>query len=420
MNLRKLIIFSLLACMLLWLVIEFSFNHSPSLARSAPHQVIWPEISTQAWVGNFDRPVGITHAGDSSDRVFVVEQRGRIRIIENGLVNPAPFLDIQDRVNCCREEGLLGLAFPPDYIEKGYFYVYYTRLDGNNQVSRFHVGGDKNIANPGSEEEILFLHHPTYSNHNGGQLAFGPDGYLYIGTGDGGGSGDPDDNAQNLESLLGKILRIDVEPAGTTPLMGDFSYYFPLLIVGNDLPGRAYTIPPDNPFLDNAQAQPEIWALGLRNPWRFSFDSLTGDLYIADVGQNAREEVNFQPASSTGGENYGWDILEGSLCFSPSTGCVAPPNYSAPVAEYGHNLGCSVTGGMIYRGNEYPPLQGFYLYGDYCSGRIWGLVNDGSGWQSQQLLDSSLQISTFGSDEDGNLYVADLNTGQIYLIMASP
>jgi glucose/arabinose dehydrogenase len=349
-----------------------------------------------------------------------VEQRGRIRIIENGLVNPVPFLDIQERVNCCREEGLIGLAFPPEYGEKGYFYVYYTRLDGNNQVSRFHIGADKNIADPGSEEEILFLHHPTYSNHNGGQLAFGPDGYLYIGTGDGGGSGDPDDNAQNLESLLGKILRIDVESTGSTPVNGDFSYYFPLLIVGNDLPGRAYTIPPDNPFLNDARAQPEIWALGLRNPWRFSFDSLTGDLYIADVGQNSREEVNFQPASSTGGENYGWDILEGTLCFSPSTGCVPPPNYSAPVAEYGHNLGCSVTGGGVYRGNEYPTLQGLYLYGDFCSGRIWGLVNEGSGWQSQELLDSTLQISTFGSDEDGNLYVADLNAGQIYRIVVSP
>jgi glucose/arabinose dehydrogenase len=420
MNLRKLNIFPLFVCMVLGFVIVYGFSHSLDLARSATHQVIWPEISIQNWAGNFDRPIGITHAGDSSDRVFIVEQRGRIRIIENGLVNPTPFLDIQERVNCCREEGLLGLAFPPEYTQKGYFYVYYTRLDGNNQVSRFHISADMNIADPGSEEEILFLHHPTYSNHNGGQLAFGPDGYLYIGTGDGGGSGDPDHNAQNVESLLGKILRIDVEPAGSTPIIGDFSNYFPLLMVGNNLPDRGYTIPHDNPFLGNAQAHPEIWALGLRNPWRFSFDTVTNDLYIADVGQNAREEVNFQPASSTGGENYGWDILEGSLCYSPSSGCVPPPDYSAPVAEYGHDLGCSITGGGIYRGSEYPSLQGIYLYGDFCSGQIWGLVNDGSGWQSQQLLDSSLQISSFGSDEEGNLHVADLNAGQIYRIVVNP
>lgn len=421
MYLRKINYISLLmVCAILCFAPVSNLINSPDLARSAAQQISWPTISIQAWVGNLERPVTITHPGDGSGRVFVVEQPGRIWIIENGLVKPAPFLDIQDQVKCCREEGLLGLAFPPQYAEKGHFYVYYTRLDGNNQVSRFHISADNDIADPGSEEEILFLHHPSYENHNGGQLAFGPDGYLYIGTGDGGGGGDPDENAQDLESLLGKILRIDVESAGSTPISGEFSFYFPLLIVGNDIPAKAYSIPPDNPFLNDAQARPEIWAVGLRNPWRFSFDSASGDLYIADVGQNLREEVNFQPASSTGAENYGWNILEGSLCYSPSTSCVAPANYTPPVAEYGHDLGCSVTGGEVYRGNQYPTLQGFYLYGDFCSGRIWGLANEGSGWQSQELLVSTLRISTFGSDEDGNLYVADLATGQIYRIVVGP
>jgi glucose/arabinose dehydrogenase len=400
--------------------VDSIFSYSPNPAQSAIQQVNWPEISTQAWAENFERPVVITHAADDSERIFVVEQPGRIMIIENGLVNPVPFLDIQEQVKCCGEEGLLGLAFPPEYAEKGHFYVYYTRLDGNNQVSRFFTSSDANIVDPDSEEEILFLHHPSYSNHNGGQLAFGPDGYLYIGTGDGGGSGDPEDNAQSLASLLGKILRIDVENAHSTPIMGDFWFYIPLLAVGNDLPARAYTLPPDNPFLTEAQAQPEIWALGLRNPWRFSFDRSTGDLYLADVGQSLREEVNFQPASSTGAENYGWNILEGSLCYSPSTGCIPPLNYVPPVAEYDHSLGCSITGGEVYRGSEYPTLQGIYLYADFCSGRLWGLVNDGSGWQTQELLDTTFQISTFGSDENGNLYLADLNAGQIYRIVVNP
>jgi glucose/arabinose dehydrogenase len=335
-------------------------------------------------------------------------------------VNPVPFLDIQEQVQCCGEEGLLGLAFPPQYSEKGYFYVYYTRLNGNNYVSRFHTTSDGNIADPESEEVILFLHHPTYSNHNGGQLVFGLDGYLYIGTGDGGGRGDPEDNAQDFASLMGKILRIDVESTSVTPIMGDFSLYIPLLSVGNDYPARACRIPPDNPFLADVQAQPEIWALGLRNPWRFTFNSLTGDLYLGDVGQNLMEEINFQPVSGTGAENYGWNILEGSICYSPATGCLSPPNYAPPVAEYDHILGCSVTGGEVYRASEYPSLHGIHLYGDYCSGRIWGLVNDGSGWQTQELLDTDFRISTFGSDEDGNLYLADLNTGQIYRIQVRP
>ena len=407
-------------CIILFVLLVPGLFTAPDRARSSSQDVSWSEISIQVWAAGFERLVGITHAGDGSGRVFVIDQPGKIWIIENGLVNPQPFLDIQDKVKCCREEGLLGLAFPAAYADKAHFYVYYTRLDGNNQVSRFHLTEDGNRAEPDSEEEILLLHHPTYTNHNGGQLAFGPDGYLYIGTGDGGGSGDPDNNAQNLESLLGKILRIDVEYNDLLPGTGEHSVFFPIISIVDHLPTRMYSIPPDNPFLADPLARPEIWASGLRNPWRFSFDPISGDLYIADVGQALREEINFQPSASPGGENYGWDILEGTLCYSPSTGCIPPLDYVPPVVEYGHDLGCSVTGGEVYRGSEFPTMQGIYYYGDFCSGRVWGLVQDSDGWQTQVLLETGHQISTFGSDQVGNLYLADLRTGQIYRIIPSP
>jgi glucose/arabinose dehydrogenase len=402
------------------LIINFSIFNPSAPSQAAVEQITWPEISLEAWPVSFDRPVAITHAGDESGRVFIVEQRGTIRVVQEGQLIPEPFLDIRPQVRCCGEEGLLGLAFPPGFENKGHFYVYYTRLDGNNQVSRFNVGLDADVADPNSEEEILFLYHPTYSNHNGGKLAFGLDGYLYIGTGDGGGAGDPQNNAQNLASMMGKILRIDVEAAHSIILDLENPLFFPLLSGGAGSAAGAYAIPSDNPFLNNPQALPEIWALGLRNPWRFSFDAETGDLYIADVGQQAMEEINFQPASSSGGENYGWNILEGNLCFSPSNACTPPPNYSPPVSVYEHSQGCSVTGGEVYRGTTYPLLEGIYLYGDYCSGRIWGLVQDGSVWQSRELLDTSYRISTFGSDEMGDLYLADLSSGTIYRVIASP
>jgi glucose/arabinose dehydrogenase len=402
------------------LVITFSIFNSSAPSQAADGQITWPELSLEAWAVSFDRPVGITHAGDESGRVFVVEQRGTIRIVQEGQLKPEPFLDMRAQVRCCGEEGLLGLAFPPGYMEMGHFYVYYTRQDGNNQVSRYSVGPSPDIADPNSEEEILFLHHPTHSNHNGGQLAFGPDGYLYIGTGDGGGAGDLQNNAQNLASMMGKILRIDVGASHSTIINFENPLFFPLISGGAGSSIGAYVIPSNNPFLNNPQALPEIWALGLRNPWRFSFDGETGDLYIADVGQQAMEEINFQPGSSRGSENYGWNILEGDLCFSPSHACAPPPNYSPPVSVYEHSQGCSVTGGEVYRGTTFPLLEGIYLYGDYCSGRIWGLVQDGSVWQSRELLDTSFRISTFGSDEMGDLYLADLNSGMIYRILASP
>lgn len=351
----------------------------------------WPEIVLEERWSGFFRPVQLTNAGDGSGRLFVVEQIGRVMAIDNGEVLQVPFLDIGDRVSCCGERGLLGMAFPPGFSIKGYFYINYTDQSGDTVVSRVHLSGDPNRADPDSEEVLLTIDQP-YSNHNGGQLAFGPDGYLYIGMGDGGSAGDPQDNGQNPLTLLGALLRIDVE-SGEDP----------------------YGIPDSNPFAFDDAHQPEIWAFGLRNPWRFSFDLDTGDLFIADVGQNEWEEVNFQPAASTGGENYGWRIMEGSQCFNPdpcdSSGLVLP------VAEYNHaTSGCSVTGGHVYRGFRWPRLFGLYLYGDYCSGRIWALRGGPESWETSQLLNTGRSISAFGIDDLGALYVVDYGSGEVLAI----
>ena len=349
------------------------------------------QISLAQEAAGLNFPTHITHAGDGSGRLFVVEQDGRIRIVKNGLLLPTPFLDITDRVLSGGEQGLLSLAFPPGFAAKGYFYVNYTRnlnLDGATVVSRFFITADPDIAAPATEQVILTIPQPV-SNNNGGQLAFGPDGFLYIGVGDGGGFRDSFNNAQNLGVLLGKILRIDVE-AGIPP-------------------APAYVIPPGNPFIGVPGAAPEIWALGLRNPFHFSFDRGTNDLYIADVGEFTREEINFQPPG-IGGRNYGWNILEGSECVI--TGCTPPVGSVLPVFEYGRLQGdCAVIGGHVYRGSFHPRLQGIYFYGDFCSGRIWGLQNAGVAPQNTLLLDTFLSISTFGEDEGGEVYVASLSGG---------
>jgi len=339
-------------------------------------------------------PTDITNAGDGSDRLFVVEQGGRIQIIQNGGLLATPFLDISNRISTGGERGLLGMAFPPNYATKGYFYVNYTNTAGNTVIARYRLTDNPNLADPNSEEIILTVQQP-FTNHNGGQLAFGPDGYLYIGLGDGGGSGDPLNNAQNPQSLLGKILRIDVE-SGVAP----------------------YAIPNSNPFLTandpNNGVRDEIWAQGLRNPWRFSFDRLTGDVYIGDVGQGAFEEIDFQPATSKGGENYGWNIMEGSSRYNNNPSDVT--GLVLPVAEYDHSQGRSVTGGIVYRGLLEQNLQGVYLYGDFISGGIWGLRPNSAGWENTFLLDSPYGISTFGEDQAGNLYLADYFNGGIYSI----
>lgn len=338
-------------------------------------------------VSGISRPVVITHAHDA--RLFIVEQGGVIELLKDGALNPTPFLDITARVSSDGERGLLGLAFPSDHAASGRFYVYYTDRDGDTVVSRFSVSADPDRADAGSEEVLLTQDQPA-SNHNGGQLAFGPDGYLYIGIGDGGGSGDPRGNAQAMGHLLGKLLRIDVS--------GD----------------SGYAVPSSNPFIDNEWAMDEIWATGLRNPWRFSFDSLTGDLYIADVGQNAIEEVNVQSTDSPGGENYGWNIMEGDACFQPSTGCDRS-GLTLPAFSYrqGAQTGASITGGYVYRGEDVPSLIGLYVYGDFVSGRIWG-TSQASGWSQRPLVDSGFRISTFGEDATGELYVADYSSGRIY------
>lgn len=353
----------------------------------------WPDIALVEIASGFDHPVHITHAGDDSGRLFVVEQTGRIRILQAGDLLPAPFLDITGRVGCCSERGLLSVAFPPDFGTKQHFYVNYTDKNGDTVISRLQVSAaDPNRADPDSEEILLTIPQP-YANHNGGQLAFSPrDGYLYIGMGDGGSGGDPLNNGQHTDILLGKMLRIDVE-SGKAP----------------------YGIPASNPFTQTTGYLDEIWALGLRNPWRFSFDRLNGDLYIGDVGQNQYEEIDYQAAGSAGGENYGWRIMEGFHCHNAST--CDQEELTLPVLEYDHSLGCSVTGGHIYRGAENVRMRGVYFYGDYCQGRIWGLRQKDGSWESTQLHRASLLISSFGESEAGNLYVVDYRSGSIFEIV---
>ena len=354
----------------------------------------WPQISLGTVATGFAQPVHVTHAGDGSGRIFVVEQAGRIRILDNGVVLPTPFLDIASRVASVGEQGLLSVSFPPGYPAKRYFYVYYTPVPGDNTVvARYRVTADNNIADNTSETIVLRVPQP-FGNHNGGQLAFGPDGYLYIGKGDGGGGGDPLNSGQRTDTLLGKILRIDVESGAAT-----------------------YGIPPDNPFIGTAGILPEIWALGLRNPWRFSFDRGTGDLYIGDVGQGNFEEIDFQPAG-TGGQNYGWNIMEGDSCYPPGTVGCNRTGLALPVFVYAHGPECSVTGGHVYRGSTIPPLQGVYLFGDYCSGRIWGIRKNGAAWENALLADTTLLISTFGEDEAGNVYLANHSNGELLEILS--
>jgi glucose/arabinose dehydrogenase len=338
------------------------------------------------------RPLYLTHAGDS--RLFIVERAGVIRIYQNGSLLSQPFLDINSLVQDTGvEEGLLGLAFPPTFSPShAQFYVYYVNNAGDLVLARYNVSsGNPNIADPASVEIVLTIPHPAQANHNGGQLAFGPqDGYLYLAPGDGGSktSSNPGVNAQDPAKLLGKILRIDVE-------------------TGDPL---TYTIPPTNPYRQTPGFRPEIWALGLRNPFRFSFDRASGDLFIADVGQSNIEEIDYEPSDSPGGRNYGWDCYEGSNSFDP-VGCGPVENYTFPVWEYSHALGCSVTGGYVYRGQLFPAMTGIYFYGDFCSGRIWGLSFDGTNWQNTEFLDSTLSISSFGEDVNGEVYVVDFNGG---------
>ena len=340
--------------------------------------------------GGLTRPTYVTHAGD--DRLFIVEQPGRIRIFKNGELLAQPFLDITDKVTIDgNEQGLLSVAFHPDYKNNGQFFVDYTRQkDGATVIERYTASsGDPDRADDQSGKVILTIAQPE-ANHNGGLIKFGPDGYLYVGMGDGGGQGDRHGsigNGQDRNSLLGKLLRIDVTNQDT------------------------FAIPPTNPF------NTEVWAYGLRNPWRFSFDRSTGDLYIADVGQNTYEEVNVQAAASAGGENYGWRIMEGLHCFNPQEGC-DQAGLVLPIAEYSHDVGgCSITGGYVYRGLQYPALDGAYFFADYCTGYIWSLQRNGDQWLMTKRLESGLQISSFGEDVNGEIYVIN-HGGAVYQLVA--
>jgi glucose/arabinose dehydrogenase len=357
----------------------------------------FPDPAAYQWIevgSGFKQALFLTGAGDGSGRLFIVSQAGQIEILQNGQKLPEPFLDISDRTTrpgitgSLGERGLLGLAFHPRYAENGFFFVNYTDRNGNTHISRFNVSAqDPNRADRDSEVELLFIEQP-FPNHNGGGLAFGPDGYLYIALGDGGSGGDPQGNGQSLNTLLGKILRIDVDSR------------------------QPYAIPPDNPFAGEGGLG-EIWAYGLRNPWRIAFDRLTGDFYIADVGQNQYEEINFQAAGGPGGENYGWDFREASHPFEGT-----PPEGLAlvePIAEYSHELGCSVTGGDVYRGMNLPAWQGVYFYGDYCSGRVWGLLRDPTGrWENRLLFETGFTITSFGLDEEGEVYVIQYPQGKVF------
>ncbi len=369
---------------------------APAVALSLPGFTLSLQTVVTSGLNN---PVHVTHAGDGSGRLFVVEKPGRVRVLtHDGVLLPAAFLTVTDQVEAAASErGLLSIAFDPDYETNGEFYLYYTTKApccvGDVVIARYKVSNPAaNTANVISVTPILTIAQPA-SNHNGGQLQFGPDGFLYIGPGDGGGGGDPwgsAGNGQNLSVWLGKILRINPRGAVT------------------------YTIPLTNPFLQTLGAKPEIWAYGLRNPWRFSFDRLTGDLYIGDVGQDCWEEINFQPAGSAGGENYGWRLNEGLNGFNTAnfSDCDNPPalNTTLPITVYGHAEGVAVTGGYVYRGAQYPLLAGVYFYGDYGSGNIWAIRRDGSAWVGALKLSGVTNLSSFGEDEQGNLYLVQKNS----------
>ncbi|MCB9135324.1 MAG: PQQ-dependent sugar dehydrogenase [Anaerolineales bacterium] len=384
--------------------------HLTPLARATQQSAsaAAPDLAISPFASGLSSPIFVTNAGDQ--RLFVIERAGKIRIVQpDGTVLPTPFLDITDIVlDSPNERGLLGLAFHPDYTNNGYFYVNYTRddpsaaLDGDTVIARYQVSADPNVANPASAQIMIVIDQPDW-NHNGGMLAFGPnDGYLYIGTGDGGSGGDPWNNAQNTTVLLGKLLRIDVDGGGSAP-------------DACGMVNQNYTIPATNPLADGAGGNcDEIWAYGLRNPWRYSFDT-NGDLYIADVGQNLYEEVDFQPATSLGGENWGWRCYEGNHTYNTS-GCGPIGNYDFPFFEYVHtSTRCSVTGGYVYRGSQFPNFYGHYIFADYCSGDVWTAVYDG-GWNVTLQGDMGSYFTSFGRGVDGEIYLA-AEGGTIYHVI---
>ncbi|MBP1465262.1 PQQ-dependent sugar dehydrogenase [Candidatus Chloroploca sp. M-50] len=361
---------------------------------ASPPDLSTLQLTVEPVLNGFRNPTHITNAGDGTGRLFVVEQAGAIWIVQDGVRLEEPLLDLTELVGSQgSEQGLLSVAFHPQFRENGFLFVNYTDRNGTTVVARYTLSADPNRADPASATILMTIDQPA-ANHNGGLLKFGPDGYLYIGTGDGGASGDPWNNAQTLSTLLGKLLRIDVDS------------------------NEPYAVPANNPFIDADPARSEIWAYGLRNPWRFSFDRATGDLYLADVGQNALEEVHVQPASSLGGENYGWKIMEGDRCFNASS--CDQTGLELPVFVYPHGSaegGCSITGGYVYRGRAFPQLNGVYVFTDFCTGNLWGTYGDGVGWETALLGRVDLRITSFGEDEAGELYLVDRAGGGVYRLV---
>lgn len=351
-----------------------------------------PGLRLEPYASGFDEPVYVTAPPGDVHRLFVVQQNGHIRVLTDRISADADFLDLSASITSGGERGLLGLAFHPDYASNGRFYVDYTDLAGDTKVSEFRVSDDPNVADPESERVILAVDQP-FANHNGGHLAFGADGMLYVALGDGGGGGDPFGNAQRLDTLLGKILRLDVDG------------------------GAPYAVPRDNPFVGREGARGEIFVHGLRNPWRFSFDRATGDLYIGDVGQGDREEIDATAAASAAGSNYGWNVMEGNACYPPGAEC-DDAGLTRPVFDYGHDQGCAVTGGYVYRGRRMPGLAGTYLFGDYCSGKAWTFRLEGGAAadlreRTAELGTAGASLSSFGEDACGEVYFVSYGSGQV-------
>jgi glucose/arabinose dehydrogenase len=355
-------------------------------------------LEVEAVVDGLDQPIDVASPGDGSGRVFVVEQAGRIRTIADGRLVSDPFLDIRGRISSGGERGLLGLAFHPEFPADPRLFVNYTDRDGDTVVAEYQLDGTGDAADPQSERVLIQIDQP-YPNHNGGAVVFGPDGMLYVSTGDGGSGGDPHGNGQRLDTLLGKILRIDVD--------------------GTPEDGSAYRIPDDNPFLEMADARPEIWFTGLRNPWRMRFDGATGDLWIGDVGQGAWEEIDVARAGE-GGLNFGWNRLEGFECFEPRSGC-NETGFTPPVAAYGHDFGCAVIGGVVVRDPDQPLLDGGYVFSDSCSGILWVLdAGDTDRQEPTIVAESNRSISSIELDEDGTVLATDRGSGELVRILAAP
>lgn len=362
----------------------------------APASALVDSITTELVVSGLSSPVFVTHAPADSSRLFLLEQSGSIRIIQGDSLVTQPFMNIASKVVFSGERGLLGLAFHPDYESNGYFYVNYTaKPDGRTVIARYTVSADPYLADTASEFVVLEQHQPR-ANHNAGMIAFGPnDGYLYVSLGDGGGTGDPDLLAQRPDTLLGKMLRLDVDG------------------------GSPYAVPAGNPFVGTVDTLPEIWHIGYRNPYRWSFDRATGDMYVADVGQGVWEEVDVQPAASVGGENYGWSLLEGDSCYKPAFNCDPAGMTVHPVTVYSHGFGCAITGGYVYRGCAHTDLIGTYLYGDYCSGIMFAFEYQGDSAANVRQLPhdmGTINIASFGEDAQGEMYVVDYN-GKLFRIL---